>query len=267
MIRILNMNTEKKVAVIAITKKGCILGRLISLQLKADFFVPEKFFPEFGDKSFDSLKEVFAHCFSYYEGVVAVMAQGIVSRMIDGLLKDKFSDPAVVVCDEVGRFAISMLSGHEGGANELTFLVSSITGAEPVITTASEANKIYVAGVGCRKGVSKEKVIDSIKEAAKLANINLSDLRVIASCWYKINEEGLLEAAEELGCYIRFLPKHLYENDLYNFKESSANKYLGIKGVAEPSALLSARNPELVLRKTIFDKVTVAIVKERLING
>lgn len=261
------MDTEKKIAVIAITEKGALLANKISDELNGILFLPERFRGKIKATYFQELQEICKFCFDNFKGIIAVMAQGIVTRMINGLIKSKYTDPAVVVCDEVGRFSISMLSGHEGGANELTFLVSSITGAEPVITTASEANKIYVVGIGCRKGVDKQTVVEAISYCSKLANISINDIRVIASCWHKKNETGLIEAAKEVNCYIRFLPKEIYNNDLYCFKESTAKKYLGIKNVAESSALLAARNPILFLNKTIFNGVTIAIAKENLING
>jgi len=259
------MNTE--VAIIALTPKGCSLGRFIALQLKADFFVPEKYQAEFQSRSFSSLDQVFSYCFQRYRKIIAIMAQGIVCRMIARLIQNKYVDPAVVVCDEVGRFALSLLSGHEGGANELAFEVSSITGAEPVITTASEANKIYVLGLGCRKNVSKEQIFWAINQAMQKVQIDHKQVRLIASCWQKKEEKGLVEAARELGCYLRFLPKELYVNHLYGFVASAASKYLGINAVAEPSALLASKNPELILKKSIFGPVTVAIAREKLING
>ncbi|RME68982.1 MAG: hypothetical protein D6778_01125, partial [Nitrospirae bacterium] len=69
---------------------------------------------------------------------VFIMASGIVVRTIAPLLKDKKTDPAVVVMDEKGRFVISLAGGHLGGANSLAQEISSLIGAEPVITTASD---------------------------------------------------------------------------------------------------------------------------------
>jgi cobalt-precorrin 5A hydrolase/precorrin-3B C17-methyltransferase len=66
------------------------------------------------------------------------MATGIAVRMIAPLVKDKQSDPGVIAIDDGGTFAISLLSGHIGGANELTRKAASLLGATPVITTASE---------------------------------------------------------------------------------------------------------------------------------
>jgi cobalt-precorrin 5A hydrolase/precorrin-3B C17-methyltransferase len=74
------------------------------------------------------------------KNLIFIMATGIVVRTIAPFLKDKKTDPAVVVIDEKGRFAISLLSGHIGGANELTRKIANHLGAEPVITTSSDIN-------------------------------------------------------------------------------------------------------------------------------
>ncbi|MDH5297944.1 MAG: cobalamin biosynthesis protein [Desulfobulbaceae bacterium] len=73
-----------------------------------------------------------------YDGLVMVMAAGIVVRLIAPLVKDKKIDPCVVVVDEAGRFAVSLLSGHLGGGNELAREVAALTSGQAVITTASD---------------------------------------------------------------------------------------------------------------------------------
>ncbi|MEW6593469.1 MAG: cobalamin biosynthesis protein [Thermodesulfobacteriota bacterium] len=73
-----------------------------------------------------------------YDGLVCVMAAGIVVRCIAPLVADKECDPAVVVVDEAGRFSVSFLSGHFGGANDLAQRVAQVTGGQAVITTASD---------------------------------------------------------------------------------------------------------------------------------
>jgi len=70
------------------------------------------------------------------------MATGIVVRIIAPLLESKENDPAVVVMDDTGKFAISLLSGHLGGANELADRCAFATGACPVVTTATDANNL-----------------------------------------------------------------------------------------------------------------------------
>jgi cobalt-precorrin 5A hydrolase len=66
------------------------------------------------------------------------MATGIVVRTLAPLLVDKRQDPAIVVCDEKGQFAVSLLSGHLGGGNALAHQVAGILGGQAVITTASD---------------------------------------------------------------------------------------------------------------------------------
>ncbi|MBM9603676.1 cobalt-precorrin 5A hydrolase [Desulfopila inferna] len=73
-----------------------------------------------------------------YDAFVCIMATGIVVRSIAGLLRDKHSDPAVIVLDEKGDHVISLLSGHLGGGNTLARRIAGITGGTAVITTASD---------------------------------------------------------------------------------------------------------------------------------
>jgi len=70
------------------------------------------------------------------------MAAGIVVRHLSGLCADKKKDPAVVVCDEQGNYAVSLLSGHTGGGNDLARDVASVTGGRAVITTASDVEHL-----------------------------------------------------------------------------------------------------------------------------
>lgn len=75
--------------------------------------------------------------------VVFVGALGICVRALGHLVKDKYTDPAVVCVDSTGKYAISVLSGHVGGANELTRRVAAIVGATPVITTQSDNEGLW----------------------------------------------------------------------------------------------------------------------------
>ncbi len=77
-------------------------------------------------------------CWHDHDALVCIMAAGIVVRTLAPLIEDKQRDPAVVVCDEQGRFAVSLLSGHLGGGNELANRVAAVTGGRAVITTASD---------------------------------------------------------------------------------------------------------------------------------
>ncbi|MFE6283791.1 precorrin-3B C(17)-methyltransferase [Streptomyces sp. NPDC057877] len=82
-----------------------------------------------------ALRAAFAEC----EQLVCFLATGAVVRLLAPLLDDKRTDPGVVCVDEAGRFAVSLVGGHGGGANELAREVGALLGAEPVVTTATDA--------------------------------------------------------------------------------------------------------------------------------
>ena len=87
---------------------------------------------------FERLADIMQTAFTRYDALVCVMATGIVVRMIAPYVENKLYDPAVLVFDEAGRHGISLLSGHIGGANELTRNLCAAVGADPVITTATD---------------------------------------------------------------------------------------------------------------------------------
>jgi cobalt-precorrin 5A hydrolase len=91
-----------------------------------------------GVKTFDNLAAFFEEAFAKSKNLVCIMAAGIVVRGVAPHLQGKDRDPAVVVVDEEGRFAVSLLSGHLGGANELARRVAAVLGGTPVITTATD---------------------------------------------------------------------------------------------------------------------------------
>ena len=90
-----------------------------------------------------SLAEWTALQFSQSDALIFVGAVGIAVRAIAPHCRSKASDPAVVVLDECGRFAVPLLSGHLGGANDLARALAAVCGATPVITTATDAHGIF----------------------------------------------------------------------------------------------------------------------------
>ena len=86
----------------------------------------------------ENFKENLRTGFGRYDSLVCIMATGIVVRILAPLIVHKTSDPAVVVLDQKGKYAISLLSGHLGGANDLAREMAVISGGEAVITTATD---------------------------------------------------------------------------------------------------------------------------------
>jgi cobalt-precorrin 5A hydrolase/precorrin-3B C17-methyltransferase len=83
----------------------------------------------------DQLRAVWAGS----DAVVAFLATGAAVRLVAPLLGDKHTDPGLVCVDEAGRFAVALLGGHAGGANALAGRVAAVLGAQPVVTTATDA--------------------------------------------------------------------------------------------------------------------------------
>lgn len=145
-----------RIAVMAVTAKGAALGQQVAAQLRqsGDAVVCyEKSGRESGDEAivYTSLKPMMEEIFNGYDRLLFIMATGIVVRMIAPYVVHKSSDPAVVVMDEGAHHAISLLSGHLGGANEWTAEIAQIAGANPVITTATDVNGLPAPDVLARK--------------------------------------------------------------------------------------------------------------------
>ncbi|MEO5355789.1 MAG: precorrin-6A reductase [Nitrospirae bacterium YQR-1] len=260
-------------ALIVLNQAGASVAEKIAGEIPARIFVKNEALQYLNTmpdvEGYNRLSECVSANFNKYRRFVFIMSMGIVNRTIAPLIKDKRTDPAVVTLDESCRFAISTLSGHEGGANELTFIISSITGAEPVVTTKTESDRIYIVGVGTKKGALKEDIVHAITEGCRMAGITPSKLRCIATAWVKKDEKGLLQAAAELSLHIRFIPKwmieHYYNVTAQAVRSETAFKSVGVHGVSESSAVLSGKNAQLVLPKTVFKKVTIAMAKETLL--
>ncbi|MEI7648443.1 MAG: cobalt-precorrin 5A hydrolase [Methanomicrobiales archaeon] len=265
-----------------------------------------------GAEAVEYTPEVFSAIFRDKKRIVAIMSMGIVVRKIAPLLKDKWTDPAVVVVSPDLKYAIPVLGGHHG-ANELAKELLTI-GIQPVITTATESvgrdsveaiaqrsglqivnrdstrsvnaamldadvpvhavqspgiviagpgvsillkSGEYSIGVGCRKGVKKEEVINAIQLALSSSGITEHEVLVYATTVKKLNESGLTEAITALSGNLIFL-----DDDTINAqskKSPSQATRLGLLGVAEPCALAVSKRKELVMEKNVYGRVTVAI--------
>jgi len=178
-----------------------------------------------------SLQKQVASFFEKYTHVAFIGATGIVVRLIAPSIKTKYTDPAVVFVDTAGRYSISLLSGHEGGANDFSFKIAAAIGATPIITNGTESHKKIILGIGCRKGISKENVLNEINSIFALSNISRVEVRGVASIYIKRSEKGFLDACQDLGLPVVFF---------------SAFEIDRLKNISEPSVIVQ-RNIGLCL--------------------
>lgn len=211
-----------------------------------------------------TLAEESARLFALCEGLIFFSAVGIAVRMISGFLRDKYHDPAVVVVDNGCRNAVSLLSGHEGGANRLCWEVSRILGCRPVVSTATEARRSIVLGIGTRKDIAASTVAEAVTTALMEAGLSLSDVRIAATIGKKCLEPGLLEALADLDIPLSRVSAREISRFSGAFLPSAAARHIGIPAVAEPCALLAARQGSLIAPLYRRDGVTVAIARERI---
>lgn len=123
-----------KIAIISVSKKGQDLSLKLKEKLDSDSSIIKT------DLYHKNVKKNFSILFYEYDAIIAVMASGILIRSIAHLIESKTSDPAILNIDDNGKFVISTLSGHLGGANKLTEKVAALINATPVITTSTDVN-------------------------------------------------------------------------------------------------------------------------------
>lgn len=123
-----------KLAIISVSNKGQELAYELKEILDSDSTIIKC------DLYHKDVKNHFPILFYEYDAIIAIMASGILIRSIAPLIESKLSDPAVVNIDDNGKFVISTLSGHLGGANDLAIKISKLINATPVITTSTDVN-------------------------------------------------------------------------------------------------------------------------------
>lgn len=220
-----------------------------------------------GFERFDRVIDLVHEIFADHDALVFVMPCGVIIRAIADLLSDKHSDPAVIMIDVGGRHVVSLLSGHEGGANDLALQISNVIGAVPVISTTTEAVKNIIAGVGCKRGMPADRLVEAIRSAADQAGVKMEAIRYIASADIKSDEEGLIAAAHELNIPLRFIASDEIRNTRKEFTCSElAQEKVNLPAVSEPAALLAGSRTELILPKTAFNGITVALAREKCMS-
>lgn len=295
-----------RIAILTVTDAGFKLAEKISARIGGYIFCK--------GRNFESLKSFVADIFTKFDALIFICATGIAVRVIAPHIVSKLQDPAVIVIDERGQNVISLLSGHVGGANELTLKIATALNANPVITTATDVEnkfavdsfaakfglrpepkdaikiinsailrneEIYltagnnklnlipqklIAGIGCKRGTSAEKISSAVNQACKMINQPVERIKLLASVDIKSNEAGLIEFAKKLGVEIKFfgvadLAKKIAD---YKLSESKFVKdTIGVGNICEAAALCCVEKAKFALPKKIFDGVTICLIWEK----
>ena len=134
---------DDSIAIICLTKNGLNVGRkLLMVYEKSILYAPQRFLEDPCPERclpFDiSIRQILQTAFQKHKSLICIMASGIVVRELAPLLQSKHTDPAVVIVDESGKYCISLLGGHKGGANALAKNCADILQGQAVVTTASD---------------------------------------------------------------------------------------------------------------------------------
>jgi cobalt-precorrin 5A hydrolase len=175
---------ERGVAIVALTKWGISTSAKVAkafekAKINYHLYAPRQLcsgrvYPFDGD-----IRQLFAELFGDFDAIIAVMALGIVVRSVAPFIVNKKTDPAVVAVDDLGKYAVSLLSGHMRGANRLAEIVAKEIGAIPVVTTATE--------------LLRKKTVEEIAEEHNLNIVNSESLTKVNSAI--VNEQKILVAA------------------------------------------------------------------------
>lgn len=138
---------------------GTLKDKLEDLNYNVDLCLKDKL-KEVG------LKNIAKEAMGKYENIIFISSTGIAVRGIASFIESKDKDPAIVVVDNLGKYAISLLSGHLGGANDLTNVVAKILNAQPIITTATDNLNIKAPDVFAKEN---NLVIDNLKDCKDIA--------------------------------------------------------------------------------------------------
>ncbi len=254
------MNT----ALVTLSDTGLCMARSLKAYLpEAKVFVHQNSHPGPGEEGFSSLFEVTSALFSRFRALIYFAPAGVLVRVLSGFVRDKKKDPAVVQIDAGGRFAVSLLCGHEGGANRLACFAASVLGAVPVVSTATEALKDIVLGVGCRKGTDAVYIRECIMASLEKKELPLERVRVLATAGCKSDEPGIKRVSEDLDLPLYVVPdSEIRRKEALFIDRALVREKVGLPGVAEPAAILAGHGAELIGERELWPQASVALARE-----
>lgn len=320
--------------ILSVSSLGDILGEKLSRNFSSVYFSKDKI-------KAVGLNEITKEAMEKAKGIIFISSTGIAVRAIAIYLKGKTIDPGVVVVDAKGEYAISLLSGHLGGGNELAIKVSEILKAMPIITTATDSlgvkapdmiakennllisdmkkakdisafliegkkvvfededkiidipkgyiectegsenlpkvkvtNKIsgsealvlvrknLILGIGCRKDVPKEKMLNFIRESLKEYGYREDSVLKISTIDLKSKEEAILNISQVFSVPLEIHSRGEVRKIEHLFKCSDfVRKSIGVGAVAEPCVYLSGG--EIVVERISKEGMTLCIGEGR----
>ena len=200
------------IALTAFTSRGAELAGRLAKGLTEDghscsLWVPERLAPETGLPGYRSLGPWTGERFADSDALLFVGASGIAVRAIAPYVRDKFTDPAVVSVDETGRFAVPLLSGHVGGANDLARLVARRTGGTAAVSTATDVNGRFAVDQWARE---QGFFLDGREGAKRVSAALLAGISVGLESDFPIQgplPQGVVEGPAEAGIALTLDPE------------------------------------------------------------
>lgn len=163
-------------------------------------------------------------------------------------------------CDVLNRDSTRRVNAAilEGDVPVLAVVGPAIVIACPDVSVLLKKGE-YTVGIGCRKGVKKEDVTAAMQQAFLASGIAMEDVFAIATTIKKKNESGLVDAIASLSAGLIFLDDETINAQAARSPSKAVR--IGLSGVAEPCALAVAKRKELVMEKTVYGRVTIAIAR------
>jgi len=320
--------------ILSVSSLGDILGEKLSRNFSSVYFSKDKI-------KAVGLNEITKEAMEKAKGIIFISSTGIAVRAIATYLKGKTIDPGVVVVDAKGEYAISLLSGHLGGGNELAIKVSEILKAMPIITTATDSlgvkapdmiarennllisdmkkakdisafliegkkvvfededkfidipkgyiectegsenlpkvkvtNKIsgsealvlvrknVILGIGCRKDIPKERMLDFIRESLKVYAYRQDSILKISTIDLKAKEDAIVNISHVFNVPLEIHSRDKVRKIEHLFKCSDfVRKSIGVGAVAEPCVYLSGG--EIIVERISKEGMTLCIGERR----
>ncbi len=214
-----------RAAIISFTEHGASLARKLAAGLKEQQIICGLWLKKRNASASDfpdiqvldgSLSAWTEAQFSKNDVLIFIGATGISVRSIAPYVRSKKTDPAVLVMDEQGRHVISLLSGHIGGANALTLLAAKITGAEPVITTATDLNgKFAVDAFAARRALHMDSMPLAKEIAAALVEGRRVGMRSAFPVFGSVPDELDQDGIQEIGFSVTVREDAPFEKTLH----------------------------------------------------